>query len=280
MATIDAYVAGLVDGEGCIYVMDSSRYGSGSISHYPVVEVGMTQKALTVLRLLHRTYGGSLYEMREATEKWDAAWTWKVQGPKAAEALAGWLPHLTIKAEQARLAIRVEEIRQELPRAGPKRVRWTPEAHERCAAIRKRIQELNRKGPVTDPFPRPPFPGAKLVALLVGGTWVTPQGDLFSDLGWEPFSGPWPKSAFTWQQGLWTLNSSEFPRDAVVSSLPDVLETGPHLSRYFLSPKAAAGILRRAAKRGRDLPEALRASLEALASSLPPSKGEDGAATG
>jgi hypothetical protein len=274
MATIDAYAAGLVDGEGCIYVMDSSRYGPGSISHYPVVEVGMTQKALTVLRLLQRTYGGSLYEMRKATEKWDAAWTWKVQGPKAAEALTGWLPHLTIKAEQARLAIRAEEIRQELPRAGPKRVRWTPEAQERCAEVRKRIHELNRKGPVTDPFPRPPFPGAKLVALLVGGTWVTSQGDLFSDLGWAPFSGPWPKSAFMWQQGLWTLNSSESPKDAVVSSLSDVLETRRDLSKYFLSPKAAAGILRRAAKRGRDLPPELERALSQL------SRAGDGEGTG
>ena len=44
------------------------------------------------------------------------------------------------------------------------------------------------------------------------------------------------------------------------SSLPDVLEaTVP--SRFFLSPKAAAGILRRARKRGRDLPEPLERAL-------------------
>lgn len=55
----------------------------------------------------------------------------------------------------------------------------------------------------------------------------------------------------------------------IASSLPGILETGPHLSRYFLSPKAASGILRRAAKRGRVLPEALQAALEALAQSAP-----------
>ena len=36
--------------------------------------------------------------------------------------------------------------------------------------------------------------------------------------------------------------------------------------RFFLSPKAARGILRRAAKRGRELPPALQAALTALAS--------------
>ena len=39
--------------------------------------------------------------------------------------------------------------------------------------------------------------------------------------------------------------------DGGVCSLSDILETGDHLSRYCLSPKACAGILRRAEKRGR-----------------------------
>ena len=48
----------------------------------------------------------------------------------------------------------------------------------------------------------------------------------------------------------WTLSSSEFPIVAVVSSLSDILETGDLPSRYFLSPTACAGILRRDGKRG------------------------------
>jgi hypothetical protein len=61
--------------------------------------------------------------------------------------------------------------------------------------------------------------------------------------------------------------------------LPDVLETGPHLSKYFLSPKAATGILRRAAKRGRVMPGHLQGALESLAQSAPsgpPDPAEDG----
>jgi hypothetical protein len=56
--------------------------------------------------------------------------------------------------------------------------------------------------------------------------------------------------------------------------LPDVLETRADLSRYFLSPRAARGILRRAAKRGRELPEHLTAALSQL------SRAEDGEGTG
>ena len=59
-----------------------------------------------------------------------------------------------------------------------------------------------------------------------------------------PSSVTWMSWGTAWRGEFWTRNGSECPSGAAVSSLPDVLETGPHLSRYFLSPKAAAGILR------------------------------------
>jgi hypothetical protein len=57
---------------------------------------------------------------------------------------------------------------------------------------------------------------------------------------------------------------SEFHSGAVASSLSQVLETRV-ASKYFLSPKACAGILRRAEKRGKELPEALARALKAAA---------------
>jgi hypothetical protein len=48
-------------------------------------------------------------------------------------------------------------------------------------------------------------------------------------------------------------------------TLSDVLESNVS-ERYFLSKKACAGILRRAEKRGKDLPGVLRAALKAVAS--------------
>lgn len=71
-----------------------------------------------------------------------------------------------------------------------------------------------------------------------------------------------------------TLSIAEFNRtllpclsDDVVCSLSDILETGDHLSRFYLSPKACAGILRRAAKRGKTLPALLEQALRAVAGS-------------
>jgi hypothetical protein len=62
-----------------------------------------------------------------------------------------------------------------------------------------------------------------------------------------------------------TLNISAWPNAARVCSLSQVLETGQIPSKYFLSPKACAGILRRAEKRGRVLPSALLGALRQVA---------------
>jgi hypothetical protein len=73
-----------------------------------------------------------------------------------------------------------------------------------------------------------------------------------------------------WSNGqLWTRNSCEWNpilapclRDEGVSSLSEILETGQIDPRYFLSAKACSGILRRADKRGKELPPALRQALQ------------------
>jgi hypothetical protein len=68
---------------------------------------------------------------------------------------------------------------------------------------------------------------------------------------------------------FWTLSISEWPSDAVVCSLSDTLETGVVPQRFYLSAKACAGILRRAERRGKELPPPLRLALEAVAASAP-----------
>ena len=63
----------------------------------------------------------------------------------------------------------------------------------------------------------------------------------------------------------WTHSGSEWPSAVAVCSLPQTLETGPLPQRFYLSQKACAGILRRAAKRGKELPPMLREALEMVA---------------
>jgi len=62
-----------------------------------------------------------------------------------------------------------------------------------------------------------------------------------------------------------TLNTLEFPSGADACSLSDVLEVGNVPQRFFLSATACKGILRRAEKRGKELPKQLQQALEQVA---------------
>jgi hypothetical protein len=65
-----------------------------------------------------------------------------------------------------------------------------------------------------------------------------------------------------------TLSTLEYHSAAVASSLSDILETGDVPQEFFLSATACQGILRRAARRGRELPEALGTALKSAAAML------------
>lgn len=63
-----------------------------------------------------------------------------------------------------------------------------------------------------------------------------------------------------WLGECMTRNTGECPNAAVVSRLSQILEVTPQ-EKYSLSAKACQGILRRAERRGKDLPETLKAVL-------------------
>ena len=89
-----------------------------------------------------------------------------------------------------------------------------------------------------------------------------------------PSSGAWANSGMGGPTGCLTLSTCEWTgteglslNDGGVCSLSDILETGDVPQRFYLSAKACAGILRRAEKRGKELPPQLRRALAAVAGS-------------
>ena len=62
-----------------------------------------------------------------------------------------------------------------------------------------------------------------------------------------------------------TARTSESPNNAVECTLLPCIETGEVPEKYFLSPNAATGILRRVDRMGRNLPPSFRQSLVTLA---------------
>ena len=78
----------------------------------------------------------------------------------------------------------------------------------------------------------------------------------------ESSSERWPTSGILLGGACLMLNTSEYPREGVVSSsLADVLVTHQVLPKYYLSPKACEGILRRAKRRDKTLPPVLQEAL-------------------
>ena len=93
----------------------------------------------------------------------------------------------------------------------------------------------------------------------------------------ESSLGSWGNAGMGSPTEFLTLNMSEHTglsglslKDDGVSSLSDILETGVLPQRYYLSPKACAGILHRAERRRKDLPDLLRAALANVAEDADP----------
>ncbi len=75
----------------------------------------------------------------------------------------------------------------------------------------------------------------------------------------------WPSSGMVSDGVCLTASTSESPNHGSESSLWDVIERGEVPPKYFLSPNAARGMLRRADRMGRNLFPPLRKALEILA---------------
>jgi len=88
---------------------------------------------------------------------------------------------------------------------------------------------------------------------------VTEEGIL------APSSKGWQNAGLGSPTGFLTLNILESHKDAEESLLSDTLEIGDLPQRFYLSPKACRGILKRAERRGKKLPQMLKEALESQA---------------
>jgi hypothetical protein len=163
-----AYVAGLLDGEGCIYLAKAKKHFS------PRIDVGMTETAADVLFSLEAEFGGHVRQTRPPTEKWARALAWTITGMPAVDCLRRVVPYLKLKGEQARLLIWLWDW---LPRRASGSIIWDAEGRAEAEWVRENMTELNRKGPSAQP---------------AGDTWRTSQGSLFEE--WATYSGTWPRS--------------------------------------------------------------------------------------
>ena len=81
----------------------------------------------------------------------------------------------------------------------------------------------------------------------------------------QSYSRRWTNSGMVSRGVCLTAKTLESPSSVAASTLLPCIEAGEIPGKYFLSPNAAIGILRRVDQMGRNLPPSFRQSLEILA---------------
>jgi len=138
------WVAGIIDGEGCIYL--HPRHHSASTFHLRL-KVAMTHK-VTILALRKLTGGGAIQRVRRPGTKWKDSYVWDNSTQVAAAVLRQVLPFLRTKHRQAVLAISFAEDRARVGGGG----KGTAQRKKAAASKRRqmtayrRMRKLNRKG--------------------------------------------------------------------------------------------------------------------------------------
>ena len=103
------YIAGFIDGEGCIDFQShvDKRNKDERLYIVPRLRIAMTEPALFILENLHTNHGGNVWLAKRANKNsnWSDAYYWQVQGKKMRPLLQNLIKHLILKKEQAKFCI-------------------------------------------------------------------------------------------------------------------------------------------------------------------------------
>ena len=105
-----AYLAGIIDGEGCITITKTNT--DRTLRYKLVIQVSMVDKVPPLLA--HFAFGGYL-RLRDRNPKWKALWEWQIKSGDAIACLKDLLPYLRTKKAEAELALRFWEEKSHIP---------------------------------------------------------------------------------------------------------------------------------------------------------------------
>ena len=132
-----AYIAGIVDGEGCI-----SLYKNRA-TYIPRLTIVNTNPLLS--EYLQTKLGGNTYKSKKK-EGWKVAYNWQVQNQLALDIVKTLLPYLILKRELALLFLSLQAIRDTGKNGKKFKGRFTSEAKEGLEMVFVRIHKFNSRG--------------------------------------------------------------------------------------------------------------------------------------
>lgn len=139
-----AYLAGIIDGEGCITIMRRKHVERGERPRY-TLEVVVINTDYSLIEWLQARFGGNVLKRNLRSKKWADTWRWRTSNLHSEAILRRVRPFLIIKARQADVALRFRDTFA----THACRFRMPTEAvYEKREELREEIQFLNRRGPV------------------------------------------------------------------------------------------------------------------------------------
>lgn len=127
-----AYVAGLVDGEGCINLTMSGKNLAPRVS--------ITNTNLELIKMLQAKFGGCVFYAKRVKTNWKSAYHWVVTSKLAIDFLEKIGRYLILKENQMFCLYAHDVIR---PGRGN---HWSIEAREAEDLINRQLHWLNKKG--------------------------------------------------------------------------------------------------------------------------------------
>ena len=110
-----AYVAGIFDGEGCIFIHEKNPRKRGKSTNFEL-EIYVVNTNMPMLQFVQRVCGGNISKNGLRIHLRDGrlgrqSWRWAAQSRKAADLLRQLLPYLIVKYDQAVLALQFAETK-------------------------------------------------------------------------------------------------------------------------------------------------------------------------
>lgn len=103
------YLAGLIDGEGCLDIQVTKQTLGPNITIRPRLRIGMAANAKYLLAMLQNTWGGHLIARTSKNPNWQDSIVWELAGYKnSCMLLRNIVNHLVLKKEQALLLLWME----------------------------------------------------------------------------------------------------------------------------------------------------------------------------
>ena len=103
-----AYMAGIIDGEGCIRIGKGNQGGNNKKVNYTLkMSIGMANPYIP--QMFRFVFGGHFFQSTEGTAERLPTWQWGIDSNKAVDVLRTLLPYLKLKKSEAELAIEFQK---------------------------------------------------------------------------------------------------------------------------------------------------------------------------